>query len=552
MLRLLALGLSCVLTGVGAAAAQGSLDAQRFLPAPGEPTGFGVEQVEVPSHRALVVALAGSYARAAVELPACSVPARRDEPGCVAEAPVVLLDSLTQFELLAALGLFETLELSLAVPLAAAQVADDFEQPSLRAWEVGLAPIRLGVKMPLIRGRAGLAARLWVGLPTASGDLPFGSRAWTLSPALVGGVRVAGLSLALRLSYLRRNRAGAGALLQDDEVGLALAAKQQLWGPLSAVVEGRLEFPLAVEARTASRVVEALGGLRFALGQVASLDLAVGARTWPGVEGAVGAPRWRLLAMLRYGDGRGACAFGPEDEDGFQDDDYCADPDNDGDGIPDGLDLCVDDAEDLDGFADRDGCPDFDNDADGLADADDACPTKGEDRDGFQDGDGCPEPDNDQDRVADVDDRCPMDPEDPDSFEDGDGCPEPGPEPLSVTVTDSRILISERVFFEFDRDVVRPVSFPLLNEIARVIGELGQDVVVQVEGHTDDTGNPDYNLDLSYLRARAVVTYLRAQGVPEARLSYRGFGASRPLTDDPSPAGRALNRRVEFRLQSPD
>ncbi|MFP4418459.1 MAG: DUF5723 family protein, partial [Chitinispirillaceae bacterium] len=118
------------------------------------------------------------------------------------------------------------------------------------------------------------------------------------------------------------------------------------------------------------------------------------------------------------------CAYGPEDFDGYEDEDGCIDPDNDGDGIADTLDQCPNIAEDMDGFEDEDGCPDFDNDKDGVADTLDSCPEEAEDVDGFEDEDGCPDWDNDQDGLADSVDQCPGEPEDVDGVEDDDGCPE--------------------------------------------------------------------------------------------------------------------------------
>jgi len=77
--------------------------------------------------------------------------------------------------------------------------------------------------------------------------------------------------------------------------------------------------------------------------------------------------------------------------DGFLDRDGCPDPDNDGDGIADDLDLEPALPEDLDGFEDEDGAPDLDNDGDGIADLRDMCPGAAEDFDGFEDEDGCPD-----------------------------------------------------------------------------------------------------------------------------------------------------------------
>ena len=144
-----------------------------------------------------------------------------------------------------------------------------------------------------------------------------------------------------------------------------------------------------------------------------------------------------------------------------------------------------------------------------------------------------------------------MDPEDLDGYQDEDGCPEPGPQRLAVTVTDTRILVSDRIYFEYDAAVIRAVSMPTLDEVARAILSLGGERGVRVEGHTDARGSAEYNLDLSFRRARAVLEYLVSRGVPERRLSHIGFGGQKPLVPGDSPEGSALNRRVEFAI-SPD
>jgi outer membrane protein OmpA-like peptidoglycan-associated protein len=293
--------------------------------------------------------------------------------------------------------------------------------------------------------------------------------------------------------------------------------------------------------------MEVDGGLRIR--PIPELAIDVGAGT--GIIGGYGVPSVRGFAILRYAIEQHACEGGPEDEDGFQDGDFCRDPDNDGDGIEDELDACPNDAEDMDGFADDDGCPEVDNDADGVPDAIDVCPSQSEDDDDFNDEDGCPEPDNDEDGVADGLDRCPMDPEDRDDFEDEDGCPEPGPRTAAVTVSDTRILIGETIYFEYDTDTIRPVSMPLLDQVAEVITALSPDLRIRVEGHTDSAGTPAYNLDLSYRRARAVVEYLVGRGVPRERLEFRGYGDQHEVAPNDDPEGRALNRRVEFTILRP-
>jgi outer membrane protein OmpA-like peptidoglycan-associated protein len=73
------------------------------------------------------------------------------------------------------------------------------------------------------------------------------------------------------------------------------------------------------------------------------------------------------------------------------------------------------------------------------------------------------------------------------------------------------------------------------------------EVQVEVAGHTDSIGTDEYNRDLSERRARAVVEYLRAQGVAIDHMRARGYGESQPIADNQDDGGRAKNRRVELK-----
>ena len=278
-----------------------------------------------------------------------------------------------------------------------------------------------------------------------------------------------------------------------------------------------------------------------------------------------------------YPDNEDGCPEEPEDFDRFADSDGCPDPDNDEDLILDVVDACPDDPEDFDEFEDQNGCPDPDNDEDNIVDVDDECPLDPEDLDGFEDDDGCPDPDNDDDRVLDVDDECPDEPEDIDGFEDLEGCPDPDndrdglpdvsdecmnePEDFDgfedtdgcpeegdglVQLTCASIEIEEAVHFETDSDVIEERSHELLDQVAMVMLSASYVRLARVEGHTDDRGSAEYNLDLSQRRAASVRTYLLAAGVEESRLESEGFGEERPVADNGSSSGRRENRRVEF------
>jgi outer membrane protein OmpA-like peptidoglycan-associated protein len=101
--------------------------------------------------------------------------------------------------------------------------------------------------------------------------------------------------------------------------------------------------------------------------------------------------------------------------------------------------------------------------------------------------------------------------------------------------------------FDSGKDVLRAESDATLDEVA---GLLRQDPALRllVEGHTDATNTDAFNLDLSERRARAVVAALVKRGIDGGRLQAKGFGKSRPVADNATAQGRALNRRVEVSL----
>lgn len=121
-----------------------------------------------------------------------------------------------------------------------------------------------------------------------------------------------------------------------------------------------------------------------------------------------------------------------------------------------------------------------------------------------------------------------------------------------LRVEKKRIVILDKVQFEFNKAKIKPESFDLLNEVAEVILRNPQAGRVEVQGHTDNRGRPAYNLELSQRRADAVRDYLIERGVSAERLISRGFGMTAPIATNDTDAGRALNRRVEFVLIDQD
>ena len=255
--------------------------------------------------------------------------------------------------------------------------------------------------------------------------------------------------------------------------------------------------------------------LREALGRRIALGRGI-ANPAPGY----GREAFRMLASIRYD-------FEPEPP---------PPPvkDRDHDGVPDDKDCCPDEPGDG-----PDGCPDLDWDKDGIPNVDDRCPREP----GTPELDGCP--DRDMDGIPDPEDKCPDQP----GPAENDGCPVEGP---LVTLESDRVRLNGSVHFDTDKAVIKPESFPLLDEVVSVLQKNPQLKLVRVEGHTDNRGTAPYNLDLSRRRAASVLEYLVQHGVSRKRLVSAGYGFERPIADNATALGRAKNRRVEFRVLGDD
>jgi len=106
-------------------------------------------------------------------------------------------------------------------------------------------------------------------------------------------------------------------------------------------------------------------------------------------------------------------------------------------------------------------------------------------------------------------------------------------------------IILRGVNFRFDSAELTPGSTHILDIVA---GNLRNRVTstLEVDGYASAEGDALYNLDLSIRRARTVRRYLIKQGVPADRLTFRGYGITRPVADNSTESGRSLNRRVEL------
>ncbi len=209
--------------------------------------------------------------------------------------------------------------------------------------------------------------------------------------------------------------------------------------------------------------------------------------------------------------------------------------------------------------------PTVDRDGDGFVDRDDACPSVPGTAP-----DGCPAPpvppspmpearepaprddprepepvvtDRDADGIPDVTDLCPDEPETFNHYQDDDGCPDRVP----TAVQDFSGVISG-IFFASDSATIQPNSRTTLDQAVAVLREF-PNANIEIIGHTDADGDHHHNLELSRRRAEAVKNYLVGQGIDPQRLTTRGAGPDEPIADNHTRAGKAKNRRIEFKLR---
>ena len=103
------------------------------------------------------------------------------------------------------------------------------------------------------------------------------------------------------------------------------------------------------------------------------------------------------------------------------------------------------------------------------------------------------------------------------------------------------------VTFGFDSAELRSEFYDVLDSVALILEEY-EKTLVEISGHTDSIGDPEYNQRLSERRAESVARYLGRQGVIEERMATAGFGEEHPIADNDTDDGRAANRRVELTL----
>jgi outer membrane protein OmpA-like peptidoglycan-associated protein len=221
--------------------------------------------------------------------------------------------------------------------------------------------------------------------------------------------------------------------------------------------------------------------------------------------------------------------------------------DSDGDGVFDGIDKCPDTPRGCE--VDAKGCP-IDSDGDGVCDGLDRCPNTPT---GCKvDQNGCPI-DSDGDGVCDGLDKCPNTPVG--TPVNANGCsPEAQKHEVEVQkreteLVETGVIRLQDVKFETGRAYIQPESRAAVDAVGEVLSKYPQ-LQIEIDGHTDSRGPFAANMVLSRRRANAVRTYL-LEHYPQlqaGQITTKGYGESKPLMPNTSPANMSQNRRVEFKV----
>lgn len=405
-----------------------------------------------------------------------------------------------QLEFMGALGLGDWAEVAVIFPLVVSQESDHLSAVGQEGYIQSVARGDLAMlgKLAIMRRLSyakgfGLSFLMRVNVPTGEQEAFASDGGWTFSPTLIADYRFGnGALLALQAGgYYRPLREYFDQVSGSMFVGAAGGELPivRRWG-LTTVAGAYVNVNLfKLPDRARDTPAEVMLGLRW----YSSLGITFTTGFNFGAACALGVPSFRyfLSAVWVPGATRERASI----------DEFKKPPDDpDGDGIIGDKDLCPDQK----GTAENQGCPELDTDRDGIIDRVDDCPNLP----GRKEYNGCPR----------------------------------------VYTKENKIVILDRVHFATDQDIILPESFSILEEVGDVIRAHPEWQSILVEGHCDIRASDEYNLDLSQRRAESVLKFLSGRGIDATRLRAQGFGRSRPIADNQTEEGMALNRRVEFTI----
>lgn len=439
----------------------------------------------------------------------------RGTDGEILGSPV---EQIATTNLLFSIGLFPRVELGLDVPLVLRQEGWGYGGPGIMAEQAsfGVGDLRLVPKVNLYNGHNdrsqrgfGVALLLDTHLPTGRADTLQGGD-FRVGPRVALDAMVSdNLLMALNVGYKFREDREHHNLRIGDTLGWNAALEYEVRDNLRLTSEvfGRLS-PTAGRIIAAESPVEFLGGLKYSIGPI---TLAAAGGT--GLVSGYGAPGWRgFFAIGHTPQTYPAVATTPM------------------------LMASLDEEEPLQTATLRRQCEDP-QDCEALA----------------------PAPSCEDDKLRHAAGRC----------EEGSclfdiiiaPC---GSENTCGTINEMPACVS-RPMVHFDRDRLELVtrdavlfetaaahidarSYALLDEVVELMDNSPQIKLLQIEGHTDNTGGLRYNRHLSEIRAISVMVYLRERGVHPKRMTAVGMGPEHPIASNETEEGRSMNRRVVFRV----
>jgi OmpA-OmpF porin, OOP family len=475
--------------------------------------------------------------------------------GDFSEKPLVLYDRdgdelkpIIEHQLFVHLGgsvvLWDRLRLGVNLPILAYQAG---ESATVRgatfeaAEDANVGDLRLAADLRLVgtyRSAFSLAGGVSVFAPTGSQAAFASDGKVRVLPRLLLAGDIGNLAYSAKLGVLyRANDAGFNGSPRGTEAVVAAAIGYRS-------TNGKLVLGPELFGSTVVTSSDAFFSRRetpfellFGAHYKVSDDVRLGAGVGPGLTRGFGAPQWRGLLSLEW-------APEPKKEPLVLP--PAPPPDRDGDGVLDRDDACPDEPGIKSDDPEKNGCPRPDADKDGIFDDEDACVNDPGVRTTDPTTNGCPPPkDTDKDTIFDPEDACPTTPGPRDPDPKKNGCP-------AARIEQGQIKILERVEFENNSAKLRPESDRILNAVLALLNEHSEFTKLGVEGHTDNRGGANHNLDLSRRRAASVMKWLTDHGVAPSRLSSKGLGMTKPIDSNDTDAGRQNNRRVEFHILEKD
>jgi outer membrane protein OmpA-like peptidoglycan-associated protein len=464
---------------------------QRFTPAGSED---GIFETEGADRRAILWPYVALHAHYALN-PVVVVDGNSNRLGSAVE-------HLLNADLVASMAVWEGLELGFVLPVTLYSAGDDAQAtaaglPVAPGTVLGDVSVRVAYRIRIAEHTA-LALHVPVLFPTNPDDdvLALG---WGVRPTIAFMQRLGPVELLLNAFFLARESQAAVDYRGGHELGARLGVRVDLSGQWQTALLGEIGFSTAIDDFFGSPTTPA--EVRVGLEHWFDRNWRISGFGGTGIGPGVGAPDLRVGVALAFGDN---VPYRPRPS--------ATEGDRDGDGIPDEQDECPDEVEDPDGFEDEDGCPEPDNDGDGVLDAEDICPNEPETMNGIADEDGCPD---------------------------------------LIRVEGTLITTFDRVHFRTGSEEILEDSHPMLIEVANVL-RANPGMRIRVEGHTDDAGDDQTNLELSRRRADSVRRFLAEHGASGHQVEAVGHGETRPIASNATRAGRARNRRVEFHIEERD